>query len=82
MSSSWSCLTCGLLASPAPEDDGAPAPYEVVDLRAPRRRAGLDDDDDGGGADVVSVTLVSTTTPAATPAAGKRGPARRARLAR
>ena len=75
-------MTCGLLASPAPEDDGAPAPYEVVDLRAPRRRAGLDDDDDGGGADVVSVTLVSTTTPAATPAAGKRGPARRARLAR
>ena len=76
-------MTCGLLASPAPEDDGAPAPYEVVDLRAPRRRAGLDDDDDdGGGADVVSVTLVSTTPPAATPAAGKRGPARRARLAR
>ena len=77
-------MTCGLLASPVPDDDGAPAPYEVVDLRAPRRRAGLDDDDDddGGGADVVSVTLVSTTTPAAAPAAGKRGPARRARLAR
>ena len=75
-------MTCGLLASPTQEDDGAPAPYEVVDLRAPPRRAGLDDDDDGGGADVVSVTLVSATTPAAAPAAGKRGPARRARLAR